>query len=1223
METTGHWEKLKILFVQATKLPPEAREVFLDEHCQDAPDLRLELVSLLANYEEAPEGFEGLAGDAADAMLASLMKERARDSSEARPSLIGRTLSHYEVLDKLGVGGMGIVYKAHDTRLKRTVALKFLPLQWSHHAEARKRFEHEAQAASALDHPNIATIHEIGETDDGDLFIAMAYYQGQTLKQKIEQGPLPLDEALNYTEQVALGLAKAHAQGIIHRDIKPANVMVTDEERIKILDFGLAKMTDVKITKTGVRMGTLAYMSPEQTLGEKVDHRTDLWSLGVVLYEMITGQRPFQDAYEEAVRYSILYENPEPLSMMRTDLPETLEALVAKALEKPRAKRYQETEEMLAELGAIRREIAGESGSSGDVELRTLLPPVPAPVERYMVGREQEQAALHTALDTVVAGRGLLLCVAGEPGIGKTMLVEDFLDQVTTTGPPCTIARGRCSERLAGTEAYLPVLETLEDLLTADKASAPLLRKAAPTWYGQLRPMEASEAITRASSQERMKRELGGFLQDLARLRPLVLFIDDLHWSDVSTVDLLAYLATKFDGTPMLIVVTYRPSDLLLAEHPFSQIKLDLLARGRCREITLGFLSPQEIEHYLALEYPDHTFPADFSKFISAQTDGSPLFMVNLVRYLQDRDEIVEAEGHWRLAHPVSEIQFELPESIRGMIQRKLSRLDKTDHRLLVVASVQGSEFDSAVVAGVLSLEAAEVEERLDTLERHYQLVQMIDEREFPDGTLTVRYRFVHALYQNALYGALMPTRRASFSRAVAEALLAHYGKQGGAVASALAVLLEAAREPERAAAHYRMAARNATRVYAYQEAIMLARRGLALLETLPETLERSGKELDLLMALAPALVASRGYAAPEVQETYTQAQKLCRQIGKLPPLSRVLYGISTLHVVRAEHQKAREPAEELFSVAQRLNDPVLLPLAHRALGVITFHMGEFADARVHTEQGIALYDPQQHGSQGLIGDTRVTCLVYTALTLWHLGYPDQAVERIDEALELTHALAKPHLTVLALNYATTFNQFRRDMQACQKYAEACIALSLEHGFPLFGALGTVMRGRTLAEQGQTEEAIAQIHQGIEAWRATGAELCVPWFLALQAEAHGKAVQPEEGLTLLAEAATRVNKTEERFNEAELHRIKGELLLMQGTAEADVEDCFHRALKTARRQESKVLELRAAVSLGRLWQQQGRHAEAGRMLQEIYHWFTEGFDTTDLREAQALLNEVS
>jgi non-specific serine/threonine protein kinase len=265
--------------------------------------------------------------------------------------MIGQTISHYRILDKLGEGGMGIVYKAEDTKLKRTVALKFLPSELTRDADAKARFIQEAQAACALDHPDICTIYEVDETGDGRLFIAMAFYEGETLKQKIERGPLTIEEAVEIATRVAQGLGRAHEAGIVHRDIKPGNIMITGRGGVKIVDFGLAKLAgQAKLTRTGSTLGTAAYMSPEQARGEEVDHRTDIWSLGAVLYEMLTGQLPFKGEHEAALLYSIVHEKPQGLSTLRPDAPAPLSSLISKALQKDRALRYQTAGELIVDL---------------------------------------------------------------------------------------------------------------------------------------------------------------------------------------------------------------------------------------------------------------------------------------------------------------------------------------------------------------------------------------------------------------------------------------------------------------------------------------------------------------------------------------------------------------------------------------------------------------------------------------------------------------------------------------------------------------------------------------------------------------------------------------------------------------------------------------------------------------------------------------------------------
>jgi predicted ATPase len=429
----------------------------------------------------------------------------------------------------------------------------------------------------------------------------------------------------------------------------------------------------------------------------------------------------------------------------------------------------------------------------------------------------------------------------------------------------------------------------------------------------------------------------------------------------------------------------------------------------------------------------------------------------------------------------------------------------------------------------------------------------------------------------------------------------------------------------EQAVGYYHKAGKRATQRSANVEAINHLSKGLEVLMTLPDTLERARQELDLQTTLGPVLMAVKGFASLDTERAYARARELCQQVGETPQLFPVLCGLFRFHTLRAELQTTRELAEQLFSIAQRTQDPELLLEAHRVMGSNMLWLGEIAPARAHSEQGVALYDPQQHRSHVFMygHDPGVGCQSFAAISIWVLGYPDQALQSIQEALTLAQELTHPFSLAFALAWAATIHQFRRELKAVHERAEAVIATSTEHGFPFWLAFGTILRGWALTAQGAGAEGIAQIRQGLVAYRSTESELHRPYFLALLAEAYGEVGQPEEGLTVLAEALATVDSTKERNWEAELHRRKGELLLLQqGQKVGEAEECFLKALEIARRQKAKSLELRATMSLSRLWQQQGKQQEARQILADIYGWFTEGFDTVDLQEARALLEEL-
>ncbi len=440
---------------------------------------------------------------------------------------------------------------------------------------------------------------------------------------------------------------------------------------------------------------------------------------------------------------------------------------------------------------------------------------------------------------------------------------------------------------------------------------------------------------------------------------------------------------------------------------------------------------------------------------------------------------------------------------------------------------------------------------------------------------------------------------------------------------------------------YLQQAGENAVRHSANAEAVSHFTNALELLKTLPDTPERTQQELRLQITLGTPLAATKGWAAPEVGTVYTRAQELCQQVGETPQLFPVLQGLWGFYLMRVELQTAWELGEQFLTLVQNVQGPELLLQAYYALGVTLLPLGEVVSARAHLEQSLAFYDPQKSRSYTLRTIiSRVTGLTTEALALWLLGYPDQALQRDHEALTSAQELAHPHSVASALVGVGWLHKFRREGQAAQARAEAAIALSTEQGFAQLLALGTIQRGWALNEQGQGEEGIVQVRQGLAACRATGAELYRSGHLALLAEAHGKAGQPEEGLAVLAEALDTVNKSGERYYEAELYRLKGELRLQKfqvsgskfqvqespksevRSPESEAEECFWKAIDIARKQQAKSWELRAVMSLSRLRQQQGKREETRRMLAEIYGWFTEGFDTKDLQEAKALLEEL-
>ena len=822
------------------------------------------------------------------------------------------------------------------------------------------------------------------------------------------------------------------------------------------------------------------------------------------------------------------------------------------------------------------------------------------------MGREAERTRLQQAYARVSAGGGAFVAVTGEPGIGKTSLIEDFLAGLAAGAEPPAIVRGRCSESLAGSEAYLPLLDAIAALLhsAAGVRFESGVKTAAPTWYAQIAALPVE-----AASQERMQRELAALLAEISRQRPAVVVVDDLHWADVSTVDALSYLAARFADLPVLVLTGYRPSDLALVKHPFVAIRHDLQARGLLEEIPLTFLGPADVERYLAMAFPNHAFPRGFAAAMHARTEGSPLFMADLARWVVARD----ARG----------IPSDLPQSVRGMIARKIDQVSDEDRWLLLAASVQGSELDSAVLAEVLSMDAADVEERLVALERVHVFVARDAELASPDGTLTVRYRFVHVLYQNALYDSLQPTRRVALAKAIAAALVRHHAGETAPIAGRLAVLYETARDFASSARYFFVAAQRAGALFAFREALSLAERGLDGVQTLPDGAERRQLELGLQMIRGLALRSVKGWAAPELESTFTRARALCQALGDTPELFPVLWNLTFFNMIRGDVAMVREQTATLMRLAESSGQRPYLMAVHHLAGVTAEFAGEFAESHALLEEARELHEPAEHVVYNeMFGiDPGMVARAMSARPMLALGYPDRAIARGRETIALGRAQKQPVTFVFALLVAQGVHLYRGEAAEALALGEEIIALCDEYEFPQEAEWARGFQGSALALVGRAAEGAEQLRGSLAALHALRSGLTRTMFLSLYADALRRDGRTGEGLAVVAEGFEHAGRTGEHGFLSELHRVGGELRLAQGDETAAERD-FRLALEVAQQQQARSFELRAAIALARLLRASGRTPGARAALEPVYTWFTEGYDTADLTAARALLSET-
>ncbi len=1100
----------------------------------------------------------------------------------------GTRLGSYLVRSLLGSGGMGEVYLAHDERLRRDVAVKLMAPRLEHEARAVDRFIREALAVSALNHPNIVTIHETGE-DAAGRFIVMELVQGRSLREVIRQGAT-VEQARDLIRQVAEALTVAHARQIVHRDVKPDNVMVRDDGYVKVLDFGLARIamagpageaTVSAETRTGLVLGTIGYLSPEQARGEAVTTASDVFALGILLYELLTGQHPFHAASPLAVLHGITNDAPVPPSRLGIEVPAWLDQLVLECLQKD-ARLRPATSEVAARL----------RGASGATPAGPAHAPVTRPAER-IVGREREMDELVAAFGRARDGSGRMITISGEPGLGKTALVEEFLASIGTSGQ-ARVARGRCSERLAGSEAYLPFLEALDDLLRSESHGSLIrvVKSVAPNWYAQVRSAgddsSAERALTEAGagSPHRMKREMAALLEEASRLHPVVLFLDDLHWADGSTVDLLGYLSDRLSSMRMLIVVTFRPSELAQTRHPFLSLKLDLQARGVCREIALDYLSAEAVARYIALECPGHALPGELLALIYQRTEGHALFLVDLIRDLRRRGAIVSrADGNCVLAEGLAALERELPESVRSMIQRKLGALGNADRQLLSAAAVQGDDFCASVVGQALGLDESAVEDALDRLERDHALVRFVGELTCPDRTITPQFRFAHTLYRSALTDGLRPSRRGALAGEVAGALVQRWADRTPEIALDLAVLFETARAPLASARYFGVAAQSASRLFAHQEALGLSERGLALLNTLPDDGPRRGVELELQMTRALALKTVRGFAVPEVGQAYRRARELSRQVQDPGQAIPVLMGLSAHYIAGGEIGVAYEIAEHLLEVAGRVNDDHVLMIAEWCVGAALHHKGSLRQAHEHLERALALYDPEFHRARAWqVGiEPGIFSQCESARTLLLLDRGDESAARIARAEQQARALGHPQTLAFVLLFEMLLLHLRDQPASALAVHHELAALCAAKGIAQEMLWARPVYGWALFETGDQRRGLEEAAAGLEEQEESRNALLRPYYLQLQAEMLLRAGQPDAAASVLEAAEAVGRTTDQHMFAAEWHRLRGRIVLARDASRVEeAQAAFDNALEVARWQGAKLFEGRARAALVQL-----------------------------------------
>jgi predicted ATPase len=712
----------------------------------------------------------------------------------------------------------------------------------------------------------------------------------------------------------------------------------------------------------------------------------------------------------------------------------------------------------------------------------------------------------------------------------------------------------------------------------------------------------------------------------------LLLVLDDLHWVDQGSASLLFHIGRQIRNNRILVIGSFRTSEVTLGRdekrHPIEPIFHELKRDFGDIELDLEKLKGREfVDAFLDTE--PNELDEKFREILFTQTKGQPLFTVELWRTMKEQGMLVQnQEGRWIKGRTFN--WNSLPSRVDAVIRERIGRLTTYMQEILTYASVEGEEFTAELVALLQKQEIREVIQILSSeLEKRHHLVAVKGIRRMENQRLSL-YVFQNILFQKYLYNTLDEVQRTYLHEEVGNLLESLYGDRVDEISVQLARHFQKAGILPKALKYLAESGNKALHLSAYAETIVHFKKALDILRTIPPTPECEQQELSFQIALVASLQATQGFASPDVISTCRRIQEICQRIAGSPQVFHALYLLANFHWLRAEHIAGFELTKQMMTLAQKSEDSLMLALTHFVKGALSFNMGKLCSAKEHLEKMNAFYNPTEHShlafiygqDPGQISGSNTSCV------LWCLGYPDQALQQSQKALAIAREVDHPFSLTGALAMDTLFNLLRRDIKALEERGKEVTELAEKKGFLFFVGVGVFKIGVALAHKGQIEEGIARLHQALNIYRTTGVRFTLTDLLASIAEVYGMAGQIEKALEYISQALVEVERGGERYYEAEIHRIKGELLLRKAERkdravwEKNADICFRKSIDIAQHQKARCLELRTALRLSRLWQKQGYTKKARKLLTEIYKWFTEGFETPELKEAKTLLEEL-
>ena len=831
------------------------------------------------------------------------------------------------------------------------------------------------------------------------------------------------------------------------------------------------------------------------------------------------------------------------------------------------------------------------------------------------VGREREMAAMAGALEQAREGHGQIVAAVGEAGAGKSRLMYEFKASIPDE---CKVLEAY-SVSHDKASAWLPVIELLksyfgladedDDSRRSEKVEAkvggldPALAETLPYILSLLGIAGAGPSLAMMDARIRRRRTLEAVKRIMIReslKQSLVVIFEDLHWIDPETQALLDLLVDSVASARILTLINYRPE----YHHEWGN-------RTCYTQLRLDPLGGQSADEMLRALLGGDTSLQSLKRLIVDRTQGNPFFMEEIVQALVEQGVLVR-NGATRLTRPLTEIH--VPPTVHGILASRIDALPASQKELLQTLAVVGKDFALNLVKHI----SASPDDRLEPMLKSLQASEFIYEQPASKET---EYTFKHALTQEVAYNSLLVERRRFMHERTGEAIEALFKERIDDHLAELAHHYSRTANTRKAVEYLFRAGRQATARSAFSEAVIRLSSALEFLKHLPDDAERARKELPVLSALGFSLGATKGYAAAELESVYARARELCAQIHDPVHDFRALLGQWVIRWTKLELRDALELADELLAAAEDVKDPAMLLYATFARGTTLLLLGELVSGNEYLQKALSVFDLRQP-LPGILELCRITSFGHLYSGLSWLGYPDRAWEISREMMEVAQRSSDPFILANAFNFAALHNLMRGDGSAAQKHAEEATALVEEREFGSLSALATTWHGAALIAQGRCEEGIGELRRGISAFRVTGGTPYT-WNLCLLASGLGTIGRPEEGLEVVEDAFASIAKTGEQLASSWLHRVKGELLLEQNPSDsANAEQCFRTAIEIARRQSARSQELRAATSLSRLLAKQGRRNEALTMLGDIYGWFTEGFDTADLKDAKALLDEL-